>query len=136
MSSTTTGLELSVQPGLFVVCRLRPDASLPAWFKPGPFASASWTADELSLVCMQSLLPPDTEVRHEPGWRCLMLHGPIPFHCTGVLLQLLQPLAAAGVGIFAVSTFDTDYVLVKQEFLDAAVAALAGHGHRVAQANR
>ena len=124
-------LELSVLPGLFAVCRLSPDSSLPAWFRPGPFATASWTAEELSLVCPQEQVPSNAQLRCERDWCCLRLHGPIPFQSTGILLRILQPLAHAGVGIFAVSTFDTDYVLVKQASLETAIAALVGDGHRV-----
>lgn len=128
-------LELSVLPGLFAVCRLPAGSALPTWFVPGPFATASWTADELSLVCPQDQVPADPLLRCERDWCCLMLRGPIPFHATGILLRILQPLARVGIGIFAVSTFDTDYVLVKEASRAAATAALAGAGHRVVHAD-
>lgn len=131
MSGTAPPLELSVLPGRFAVCRLPAGASLPRWFVPGPFASASWTVDEVSLVCPQEQVPDDPVPRCERDWCCLMLHGPIPFHATGILLRILQPLAQAGIGIFAISTFDTDYVLVKEASRAAATAALADAGHRV-----
>ncbi len=104
-------LALKALPGAFAVCRFPAGAPLPDWFRPGGFASASWSADELSLACEESQVPEG--VQCERGWRCLMLQGPFAFDLTGVLLQVLQPLAQAGIGIFAVSTFDTDYVLVK-----------------------
>ena len=87
--------------------------------------------DEVSLVCPQGQVPADPLLRCERDWCCLMLHGPIPFQSTGILVRLLQPLAAAGIGIFAISTFDTDYVLVKEASQDAAIAALVDDGHRV-----
>jgi hypothetical protein len=71
-------------------------------------------------------------VRSEPGWRALQVAGPLDFALTGVLSSLLAPLAAAGVAVFALSTFDTDYVLVKEATLADAVAALERAGHRVA----
>lgn len=125
------GLELSVLAERFAVCRLPAGSALPPWFQPGPFATASWTADELSLVCLQEQVPNDAPLRCEADWCCLVLHGPIPFQATGILLRILQPLAEAGIGIFAVSTFDTDYVLVKQASRDPAIAALVAAGHRV-----
>ncbi len=128
-------LELSVLPGRFAVSRLPAGSALPPWFQPGPFTTASWTIDELSLVCPQQLVPPDASAQCERDWCCLMLHGPIPFQCTGVLLRILQPLAAAGIGIFAISTFDTDYVLVKESSREAAITALADAGHHVAGRN-
>ena len=74
---------------------------------------------------------PADEPRVERGWRALRLQGPFDFALTGILLSVLEPLAAAGIGIFAVSTFDTDYVLVKDDQLGTAVDALAGAGHRI-----
>ncbi len=85
--------------------------------------------DELSVVCPQELVPED--VRSEGGWRALKLEGPFEFSEVGVLASVAAPLAEAEVGIFAVSTFDTDYVLVKREQLQPAVAALRGRGHEV-----
>lgn len=131
--SEASPLELSVLPGAFAVCRLPAGSELPAWFEPGPFASVAWTADEVSLTCPQQQVPIEEE-DCERDWCCLKLQGPIPFQSTGVLLRILQPLAQANLGIFAISTFDTDYVLVKRASCEAAVAALVQAGHRVAAA--
>jgi hypothetical protein len=86
----------------------------------------SWTDDELSIACDGSQVP--VEVQCERDWRCLVLQGPFAFDLTGVLLQVLQPLAAADIGIFAVSTFDTDYVLVKGHAFERAKQALRKSG--------
>jgi hypothetical protein len=112
----------------FAVCRLPPEAVLPAWADAPPFSSATRTPDELSVVCPAAGVP--TGVRTERGWALLTLQGPFPFDAVGVLRALLDPLAAAGVGILTVSTFDTDYVLVKQSQLPRALRALAAAGHR------
>ena len=87
------------------------------------------TPDELSLVCEESRVPPGT--RHQGSWVALKLHGPFDFGLTGILAAVLEPLRDAGVGIFALSTFDTDYVLVAAEQLPEALAALRGAGHTV-----
>jgi uncharacterized protein len=113
-------------PGSLAVCRLPPGTPLPAWFRPSGFASVAWTDDELSITCEESQVP--IEVRCERDWRCLMLQGPFAFDLTGVLLQVLQPLAAANIGIFAVSTFDTDYVLVKGASFEQAKQVLRESG--------
>lgn len=119
-------LALKTVPGRFAVCRLPAGTPLPAWFRPGGFSSVSWTDDELSITCDESQVP--DEVRCERDWRCLMLQGPFAFDLTGVLLQVLQPLAAASIGIFAVSTFDTDYVLVKADAFERTLHALRENG--------
>jgi hypothetical protein len=120
-------LRFSVLPGTFAVVRLPPDGEVPAAALVPPFHSVTRTPDELSLVCPDHAVPEGA--RAETGWAILVLAGPFPFELTGILASILVPLAAAGVGIFAMSTFDTDYVLVKREQLGAAIAALVAAGH-------
>lgn len=119
-------IELTVLPGRLAVCRLEPGAAPPAWAIGGALWSITGTADELSVVCEEGRAPEG--VRREAGWRALKVAGPLDFALTGVLSAIAGPLAEAGVSIFAVSTFDTDYVLVKEERLGAAVAALRAAG--------
>jgi len=119
-------LTLKTIPGAFAVCRFPTATEVPHWFHPGGFASVSWSDEELSIVCDESQVPED--VQCERGWHCLMLQGPFAFELTGVLLKVLQPLAAAKIGIFAVSTFDTDYVLVKDHAFEQAKRVLVQSG--------
>lgn len=111
------------------VCRLPADAPLPTDPGPSPLWSVTRTADELSLVCGWPHAP--AGARREGPWRALQVAGPLDFALTGVLASIAAPLAEAGVSIFAVSTFDTDYVLVREERLADAVAALRRAGHDV-----
>ncbi|SEK56065.1 hypothetical protein SAMN05428989_0350 [Pseudoxanthomonas sp. GM95] len=122
-------LTLKLLQGQFAVCRLPAGSALPAWFVHGALSHVSWTDEELSIVCDEAHVPED--VQCERGWRSLMLHGPFAFDLTGILAQVLLPLAAANVGIFAVSTFDTDYVMVKQSQLATSLDALRAAGHTV-----
>jgi uncharacterized protein len=120
-------LRFSVLPGSFAVLRLAPDAAVPAGLLVPPFHSVTRTPAETSVVCPESVTPEGA--RAETGWALLALAGPFPFELTGVLASVLSPLATAGVSIFALSTFDTDYVLVKSGRLADAVAALVAAGH-------
>jgi hypothetical protein len=120
---------LRVLPGTFAVCRLSPGAPPPAWASAGPFASITRTADELSVVCPDGEVPEGT--RCERGWRCLRADGTLDLALVGVLASLLVPLAEAGVGVFAVSTFDTNYLLVRGADLGRAAEALRAAGHSV-----
>lgn len=121
-------LHFSLVPDVLAVVRLPADAPVPAWAgEPSAFASITRTGDELSIVCREALVPPGAAA--EPGWRALKISGPLPFTAVGVLAGIAAPLADAGVSIFAVSTFDTDYVLVKADQLDRAMAALSAAGH-------
>jgi hypothetical protein len=122
-------LRLSVVDGVFAVCRLAPDASIPAWSTTGDLFSITRTADELSVVCRQDAVPEG--IICERGWRCLRVAGTMPFSVIGILASLTVPLAEAGISVFAISTFDTDYLLVKAEDLDRAVEALRGQGHTI-----
>ena len=124
-------LEMTLLDEAYVVCRLDPGDAIPSWCDGPGLVSITRTKDELSVVCPVDRLPPDV-ARVERGWRCLRFHGPIDFAQTGVLAAAAGPLAAAGVGIFAIATFDTDYVLVRESQLDQAVAALRDAGHQVA----
>jgi len=122
---------LTLQPlsGTFAVCRLAPDAPVPTWASAGAFYSVTRAPDELSVVCPEDLVP--AGLRAERGWSCLQVEGPLDLSLTGVLASLAQPLAEAGVSVFAVSTFDTDYLLIRDGQLPAALPALTRAGHRV-----
>jgi hypothetical protein len=121
-------LSLVLLSDLFAVCRLRADAPSPAW-ATGELVSITRTADELSVVCRDDAVPEG--VRREAGWRCLRVDGTLDLALVGVLAALAVPLAEAGVSVFAVSTFDTDYLLVKEADLARGFEALRAAGHRV-----
>jgi uncharacterized protein len=121
-------LSLSILPETYAVARLEPTAPAPGWAAGGAFTSVTRTADELSIVCREDSVPGD--VASSRGWRALKVAGPLDFGLSGILSSLASPLAAAGVSIFAVSTHDTDYVLVRDESLGRAVQALTEAGHR------
>lgn len=123
-------LRLEVLPGRYAVARLEPTAAQPDWVVGTGFTSISRTPHELSVVCHEARVPDGAT--SERGFRCLRVAGPLPFSQTGVLASLAGPLAAAGIGILAVSTFDTDYLLVREAELAAATDALQAAGHRVA----
>jgi uncharacterized protein len=124
-------LNLEVLAGLYAIHRLPPKSSIPTWaLNTTGFSSITRTTDELSIVCeTQSLELQD--VRQDAGWACLKLIGPFAFDLTGILTSVLEPLRDAEIGIFAISTFDTDYVLVKLENLERAVVTLKNAGHTV-----
>ncbi len=121
-------LRISLLPGLLAVCRLPSDANVPAWVR-GAFTSVTRTTDELSVVCDQDAVPAD--VQAERGWRGLKVLGPIPFELTGVAAALVAPLAEARISVFLLATFDTDYLLLKEEVFERAVAILRDAGHEI-----
>ena len=126
------------------MCRLASAAHIPAWVVESGFFCVVRTPNELSIVCMENACQEDvcTEDRilHAPtierGWVALKLEGPFPFSMTGVLASFVQPLAEAQIPIFAISTFDTDYVLIKREYREQAIATLGAAGHeKLAEGN-
>jgi len=116
-------LSLSVMPNKIAVCRMENDAQIPSWATNDSFFSISKTDDELSIVCSEDSVPDN--VKSEKGWRLFKVEGPLDFSLTGILASLANPLAESKISIFAISTFDTDYVLVKDENLDEAVKVLS-----------
>jgi len=124
-----------ISPGLYVleetfaVCRLNPEDEIPGWATVAGFCSVTRTRDELSVVCPVEYVPEG--VKFEAEWRAFELEGPLEFSLVGVLAGISTSLAEAGVSIFAISTYDTDYVLVKEEKLVPAIAALRRRGYEV-----
>jgi hypothetical protein len=121
-------LTLSLLPERMAICRLGPDASAPR-ADGNRFLSVTRTQDELSIVCPEADVP--EEVQSDLGWRCLKVAGPLDLALTGVLASLVNPLAAAYINIFAISTYDTDYLLVKEENLARSIDILTRSGHKV-----
>jgi hypothetical protein len=114
-------------PGPYAIVRLAADAQVPDWATTGDFTSITRTPDELSIVCPADNVPPDVDSPHR--WICLKLEGPFPFELTGVLLSFIEPMSRNGVPIFAISTYDTDYVLIQEEWAGAGLNALQAAGH-------
>lgn len=119
-------MKLELLPARYAVARLGPHDKIPDWFRHEDFSTISRTREELSLLCHEHLVP--EEVKKETGWRIIKVQGPLDFGLTGILSSLLAPLAAAQISIFAVSTFDTDYILVKEDMLNSARKALEEKG--------
>jgi uncharacterized protein len=121
-------LRYSLLRGRYAICKLDSGLPIPAWAseKLG-LVSITRNPDELSIVCAENSIP--AEVHASRGWVCVKLQGPFAFSETGVLSAFINPLAEHGIGIFAVSTFDTDYVLIQEnEWLRASeVLRAAGH---------
>lgn len=121
-------LTLSVLPETLAICRLEREAGVPMW-ATGSFVSITCTSDELSIVCRERDVP--SGVKADRGWRALKIEGPLDLALTGVLASIAVPLAEARINIFAISTFDTDYVLVKVDRVTEAIGVLRNAGHVV-----
>ncbi|MFP6751052.1 MAG: ACT domain-containing protein [Pirellulaceae bacterium] len=113
--------ELEVLPGSYVICRFKPGESVPEWVR-GEVVSVTRTPDELSIVCRDEDVPDD--VQSEPGWRSLRVAGTLDFSLVGVIARITTILAEAGVSVLVISTFDTDYFLVREKDLERGVKAL------------
>ena len=124
-------LTLLVYPEAYAICRLGPDEVLPAWATRARFLSITRTENELSVVCEQQTVP--SHVHAERNRRLMRVEGTLAFTLTGVLASLAAPLASAGISIFAVSTYDTDYLLVSSDNLQEAAEVLEAAGHVVRQ---
>jgi len=122
-------VKLNTLDELYAVVRLEPDSELPGWVRSGHFWSATRSDNELSIVCREEDVPADASA--ERGWCALELAGPLDFSLTGVVAALVTPLAEAEVPIFVLSTFETDYLLVRERDLERSVDALTGAGHSV-----
>lgn len=127
-------LKMSIMEDNFGICRFGPDNSIPEWAFRGGFASVTKTSEEISVVCPQKFVP--DHVLCEKNWRALKVEGPLDFSLTGILASISTILAKGGISIFAVSTYDTDYVLVREKDMDSAVAALTGGSYEIVHLKR
>jgi len=120
-------VKLRLLNDVYGVARLRPSDPVPAWADGEGFVSISRTDDELSIVCRQDRIPRDVQL--DGGWSCFKFRGPFAFDETGIVLSVIEPLSTHGIGIFVVSTFDGDHMLVKSGDLEKARGLLANAGH-------
>jgi hypothetical protein len=127
MSLSLRRFQLSLTAETFAIVGLHSTSEIPSWAMQGPFFSVTRTSDELSIVVEESLVPPG--IPSQGGWRVMKVHGPFVLTEVGVLASLAGPLAAAKISSFVISTFDTDYLLVAEENLSAAISTLERAGH-------
>ncbi|NLM04022.1 MAG: ACT domain-containing protein [Clostridiales bacterium] len=120
-------LKMKLFENKYGVCRLNKDDEIPQWAKNTDFYSITKTSDELSIVCCQSSIPAD--IKCERNWRILKIQGPLDFSLIGILSSISSILAERGISIFAISTYDTDYILVKNKDIDDAIEILSNKGH-------
>jgi len=126
-------LTLSILESMFGICRLDSGSEIPSWAYEGSFFSITKTPEELSVVCPESSIPANIpeKVRAERGWKCLKVEGPLDFGLTGILAGISRVLADNGISIFAVSTYDTDYILLRKNDLKSAIRTLEEAGYEI-----
>lgn len=108
--------KLSILPGKYGICHFAENDPIPSWAQDAKFSSITRTANELSVICLQEKIPGGILV--EKGWRVLKVEGPLGFALTGVVASLAKPLAEAGISIFYVSAYETDYLMVEDNNLE------------------
>jgi len=122
-------LTLKLLKGSYGVCRLDNTETIPKWAKESDFFSITKTSDELSIVCAEEYIP--SEIQCEKNWRILKVQGPLDFSLIGILSSINTILAQNGISIFAISTYDTDYILVKAKDIDNAIESLTKERYEV-----
>ena len=122
-------LTMKLMDGLYGVCRFNSDEAIPEWVFQSSFYSVTKTLDELSVVCSQDSIP--NKIKCEKDWRILRVEGPLDFSLIGILSSISTTLANKGISIFAISTYDTDYILVKDKNIDMAIDALSAEKHEI-----
>ena len=122
-------LTLKLLKDTYGVCRLEKGSSIPSWAFDGEFYSITKTDDELSIVCLQKNIPDNIKCEH--NWRILKIQGPLDFSLIGILSKISSIMAENKISIFAVSTYDTDYILVKEEKIDLAISILENDIYQV-----
>lgn len=126
-------IRLIVLKGIFAVAQLEKGSSFPDWAISSELWSITATQDEISIVCRQDIVP--TQVKSERDWRCLKVDAVLDFSLVGILASLTLPLAQEGISIFALSTFNTDYLLIKDKDIEKAIMVLMKQGFEILKSN-
>lgn len=113
----------------YSVCRLDKNDTMPTWALQGDFFSITKTKDELSIVCLQENIPDN--IKCEKDWRILKVEGLLDFSLVGILASISSLMAQQQISIFALSTYDTDYILVKEKNIEAAINTLCENNYSV-----
>ena len=116
--TASANIVLSVLSETFTIHKLSPDVSIPEEILKSNYYSVSKTENELSVVCSE--LIEVQSLQSSKGWKCIKVKGPLDFNLTGIFASISDILAQANISIFAISTFDTDYILVKSQDLSSA----------------
>jgi len=123
-------LTMKLLKGKYAVCRLdKTDDLVPGWVQSSDFLSITRTMDELSIVCTEESIP--DYIKCERDWRILKIEGPLDFSLIGILASISTILARKQISIFAISTYDTDYILVKNRDINSAIEALTDEGYEI-----
>jgi uncharacterized protein len=125
-------LTILVHPKAYAICRLEPGTPVPKWTAGADFLSITRTRREVSIVCEERAAPADAQA--ERNWRLLQIEGTLKFTQTGVLASIATPLAEEEISIFVISTYGTDYFLVRDADLERASEVLRKAGHTVRKA--
>jgi hypothetical protein len=126
---TTPKLTFIILRETLAICRLDKDAPIPDWVFQGGLFSVTRTKDELSIVCPQINVPKGIVCNQ--GWSCLKIKGPLDLSSTGIISSIAKTLQQEGISFFSISTYDTDYIMVKEKDLEKAIFALTETGHRI-----
>ena len=122
-------LTIAVHAETYAICRLAASERVPEWATGSTFLTITKTANELSIVCEEKNVP--GEVHAERKRRLMQVEGTLAFSLTGILASVTKPLAEEAISIFAVSSYDTDYLLVSEDDLERAIAVLEAAGHAI-----
>ncbi|WP_166243150.1 ACT domain-containing protein [Paenibacillus turpanensis] len=125
-------MRLSLLKENYAIVKLQAGEAIPSWASEfdGGLLSITYTSDELSIVCNEDKVPIGMK-NIEKTWNCLKIEGVLDFSLTGILQLLLRPLAEHKISIFAISTFNTDYLLIKSENIEKAIEVLINEGHEI-----
>ncbi|SER19784.1 hypothetical protein SAMN04487944_101605 [Gracilibacillus ureilyticus] len=125
-------MQLKILPSAFSVIKLDPAEAIPSWAVSDEFVSITKTDEELSIVCPTENIPAEADISAaEHEWSCIKIEGVLDFSLTGILASLANPLAENHISIFALSTYNTDFLMVKSHALKKAKEVLTAEGHSI-----
>ena len=115
----------------YAICRCGNDSSIPKWLDRSDFYSLTRTPDELSIICNQEVVEPDEDLIIDKNWQIIKVNGPLDLSLIGIIADISLILKKSKIPVFIISSYDTDYFLVKEEKLDKAVVSLKNNGYKI-----
>lgn len=124
-------LDFTLLKDLYSIYRLKKDSAIPDWTYESEFYSLTRTKDELSIVCKQVANTMDDKIKIDSHWRILKINGPLDLSMIGIIAEISNLLKENKIPIFTISTYDTDYILVKNQNIDKVLTVLKNNGHKI-----
>jgi uncharacterized protein len=124
-------IDFTLLKGDYSIYRLKKDSAIPSWVSESDFCSVTRTKEELSIICKDAGIKADIDIRTDRSWRILKINGPLDLSLIGIIADISNLLKDNKIPVFTISTYDTDYILIKFQYLSETISVLRNAGYKI-----